>query len=264
MTFDLTQLSPRGWAIVIIAAGSAIAVPFMKGGKSSQHAEEARDTSAKPAYSSQIPQEATPGHANVLTQSAPLRSNASFQLPPPGSIPSPSTQSSPQIAAPEFPDWARKPSPLDSLIEAPSHSSSAEAPETPIRKPTPFRTWSSEAANDDNLANASTKPIDRHSPFSENGQPKSGISPELAKVAWPDQGWAEQRTAESNDIQPRPSTALVRTQNTMDGVAAFQFQSGPTPEGTPLPERKAVGASLRSNVVPSRELFISQPGLSKH
>lgn len=280
MTFDLTKLGPRGWALAVIICGCTLSTPFLRSQSSSQtgNANELHAfSSAQPVQSPlSTPPAPSPNHS---CQAAPS-GKSSFQLPTPGAIAphrhlthsssravdaSPPTASPPHPISAEFPDWARKPSPLDELIETQTSKNGPQEPEqqahelekTP-RVPKPLKTWASQGDSFSHAAPSEALNVDRHSPFADDSHPLTSPSNSLAQVVWPDQ-----KLLPAMERPTRPTTQLVRTPT----------NSGAMPESLSMPRSaiisseqsrsEPIGAAIRSTVVPGRELFILQPGMSK-
>jgi hypothetical protein len=258
MTFDFSRISPRGWAVTIVISGSLISVPFMRanhvpGLRQSQESEFLSGASASQSTPDQP--ERLDGRSTSLA--TPTRVSA-FRLPPPGAVPSPTVADSSQAVTTEFPEWVRKPSPLDELLHSSEPGQSTEATAPPLRKPTAFRTWSDETKNLRQVAEIERDSLRRHTPFSDSNPSSTAASPSLAHLVWPDQDLPQ-----FADRPSRPAAELVGSRSSTELAGPNRHQFNSSPHGDGIQASKNVGASLRSQVVPSRELFIHQPGFGK-
>jgi len=238
MTFNFSRISPRGWAVTIVISGSVISVPFMR----ANHVPGLRQSQESEFLSGVCARQSTPDRLERLD-------GRSTSLATPTRVSTFTT---------EFPEWVRKPSPLDELLHSSEPGQSTEATAPPLRKPTPFRTWSDETKNLGQVAEIERDTLHRHTPFSDSNRSSTAASPSLAHLVWPDQDLPQ-----IADHPSRPAAELVgsRSSTELGGPNRHQFNS--SSHGGGIQASKNVGASLRSQVVPSRELFIHQPGFGK-
>lgn len=262
MTFDLSRLSPQGWALAVTILACGIAIPFMRSKQKLDGSQEEVLRSGQLSDDRPDSNLAGERHARLSTnQNSRERAN-SFQLPSKGTIPSPLSAASSQPVATEFPDWARKPSPLDELIESSGHSQSSQTVDPALRKPSPFKTWSGELDVRDHAAELRKSSPDRYSPFRDQAPADPAQTSAIARVVWPDQEISRQGPIVPAAQPDRPVAELVGAKNPATSSGALKDPMIDSGVGSHPRETRTVGASLRSQVVPSRELFICQPGVT--
>ncbi len=225
--YDLTRLGPRGWAVLIPGVCVALSLIFLK-------------SRSLPEASSGVS-----GTSHSVASSGSSDETHASSMDPAKLQPSPG-------AEPEFPEWARRPSPLDALITAKSPSYSKELPST--RRPAPLKTWTDAATDIPSESKYDLTKLDRYSPFSENYDTSPPVQQSLAalksQVQWPDHNYAARSPGAEETTATQPAAFATHPLNSTKDSSQSK------------PQSKPVGASLRSQLVPSSELFIRQPGMA--
>lgn len=236
MKVDISRLGPRGWALMAILSGGVIAVPFMRGSL------PALDEPA-PTADSAVP--------TSVMQNAKHPENADRSLP---SIDAPN-----QSTLNDFPEWARKPSPLDALIQGhsnPAIQRASEPARIELRSPTRLEPWTDMPDSRGSATPSSSYSNNSGTPFSDKVNDPNSMSPALARIEWPDKDY--QFFPQRNEPK---LTELVGVRSEPDKTQADDSVGGSIPLRPNVPTKKPIGAELRSHRIPQNELFILQPGL---
>lgn len=318
-----SNLSPRGWAALVLAVGFALAVPFFKGTSDQKQYQTVADKPFRPSpvqsrpanptnqpdYSSSpssitasaVPSFSTKDNSQKIVDavqssgSAVSTSESRYLVSPRGSSQSQSNEpklvnsldkirppenvdelprpalpaqaenvvghSSPVVqpsfndwtgTAPstnELPDWAKKPSLLDSLIKSkqpvlgPSKESTKD--ETPTaRKPSEFKTWAEDFSS--RSESSATTATDRYSPFgsSEIAQQRPETS-STARLSKPQMVWPDEDPRMAVKIEP-PARIVGRDAIIRDPA---KLENITTPSRTPAVLSATIGngASMGSN-----------------
>lgn len=252
------DLGPNGWALAVVFLGALLSFPFLR--QNSLDVARQENSSDPASQNFSVSAQRIPG-------SRILKDEPTF------SVDSNSDSRS-------LPEWARKTSPLDSLIQQSGRSEVDSQVSLPDKKPTPQRVWtlqppeSSKPSIDSShsrqdFADHQKSGGIRSTPFSEI--PDSGSSnpqSSIAKLVWPDVAIDEQ-LAEAKSKR----SILPASRKSQNGSVVKQSKLNSshdelpparsvkkTSDERPAERARPFGAQLKRELKPDDARFIYQPG----